>query len=445
MKKLRARPGLHDAEAGMSIIEVIAALMVFSVITLGMTAALGTMAKLTRDDRGREVALGLASQEIDKVRAVGDAFDVTNDEDQTQTVDGVTYTIDRTTQWVSTDGSTATCGGSGGNLQYKRVDVRVTWPNMAMLKGPVESDTLLAPASRINDPSYGTIIVSVLGADGTGRAGVTVTVKSSAGVAVTPIDATDADGCSYVLKVTPGIYTVSVTKTGYIDYTQATTPSQSNLQVTAGTTLPVGFQYDQAATFLPKLAPGFTGTPKLPDALKVNLISTRGVDSISASASSATLYPASGGYAAVAGDTYTSTTSAAPTCVDDDPVSWDAGTVNGVALAAGERQPASLAPGATGPLPIPLGVVQVTTDGSTTKLYARTTTAPSGTGDPGCATAASYTYSGLKANTTYTLALPFGSWIIDKTSTGSGMSVTPLTTGELTGKVVTLDPRGPAS
>jgi len=62
MRKLRARVGLvRDTDAGISLIEAITALMIFSVIALGMTAALGTMTKLTRDDRGVEVALGLAA------------------------------------------------------------------------------------------------------------------------------------------------------------------------------------------------------------------------------------------------------------------------------------------------------------------------------------------------------------------------------------------------
>ncbi len=446
MRKLRARLGLvRDSDVGISLIEAITALMIFSVIALGMTAALGTMTKLTRDDRGREVALGLAAQEIGEVQGVGDAFKVNDAENQTQTVDGVVYTIDRTTQWVNTDGSTATCGGSGGNLQYKRVNVRVTWPNMAILQGPVESDTLLAPANRINDPSFGTIIVDVFGADGTGQAGVAVTAKSTSGTTLTGIAPTDADGCSYVLKVSPGTYNVSVSKSGFRDQNQVAAPSQNNLAVAAGSTKAISFQYDKAASFQTQIAPGYQGTYKLPTSLKVNLLSTSPLYTISGTTTSSSLFPAQGGYSAVAGDNYFLSNSTTPTCLSNDPVSWDAGTVAGVPLDVGQHQPAALAPGATGPLPVPLGIVSVTTDGSTSTLYARTTAAPAGTGDPGCASAENYTFTGLASNTTYNLALPFGSWIISKTSSGSALSgTTPLTRGEVTGGVVTLDPRGPA-
>ncbi len=197
MNMMRTRLGLDRRDSavpdsGLSITEVIVALLVFTIVILGLTTSLVTMTRLVADDRNREVAVGLAAQEIDKVRAIGDASLVLSDPGQTVTVGSTTYTVSRTTAWVNTDGSSGTCGGVGGNLQFKRVSVEVTWTHMFTLKNAVRSDTIIAPATRINDPSFGTILVSVLGVDGTGRAGVAVT--ATGGGAVGAIPATDSDG-----------------------------------------------------------------------------------------------------------------------------------------------------------------------------------------------------------------------------------------------------------
>ena len=88
------------------------------------------------------------------------------------TVDGVVYTV--TTQaLVGLDpaGSTGNCGSGGGNLQYKAGQRLRHVARHVPLPSPVRADAALAPGTRINDPSYGTILVSVLGADGTGRCG----------------------------------------------------------------------------------------------------------------------------------------------------------------------------------------------------------------------------------------------------------------------------------
>jgi Tfp pilus assembly protein PilV len=447
--RIRTRLGLDRIERdddGLSITEVIIALMVFTVVVLGMAYSLATMTKLVADDKNREVAVGLAAQEIDNVRAIGDAFKVQAAPNQTQTVGSTTYTISRTTDWVNTDGSSATCGGAGGNLQYKRVSVEVTWPNMLTLKSAVRSDTIIAPATRINDPSFGTILVSVLGPDGTGRSGVAVAATATnLGAAVGAIPSTDSDGCSYVLKVTPGTYKVSVSKTGYIDYTQTANPSVS-VTIAAGSSQTANFNYDAAAKYTLKYAPNFTaGTAIRPTGLTTNFINSKGTYTPTTVSSPISLYPVSEGYSAVAGH-FVSTSTINSGCLSVDPATWAAGTVNGVAMADGQRPAVGVAPGASGTLPIPMGVIKVTSVPATT-LYVRGAAAPVGTGDPGCAEPTTYTFSGLTKNTTVYFAVPFGSWTVATTLLGTPLpsNASNATTGEVTTtgstSVITLDPR----
>ena len=440
----RLRDLLQHDDEGFGMTEVIVALMVFTVIALGMAAALLSMTRLVGDNRNREVAAGLAAQEIDRLRAVTDPFSVHSDPTQTQTVGNTTFTIDREVSWVSTTGSTANCGGGGGVLQYKRVNVNVSWPGQQTLTSPVQSDTILAPATRINDPSLGTILVSVLGADGTGRSGVGVSVTAtSGGAAVGAVAATDTDGCSYVLKVTPGTYSVQVNKTGYIDINQIASPSFS-LTVTAGSSQTANFAYDQQASFGLKYASGFTPAPTLPTGITTNFISSTGNFPTTSTATPRLLYPFPQGYAAVAGVT--------TNCLSVDPSTWAASKVNGVSMSAGVRSQTGVAPGGTGTLLVPMGVVAVTVPAQATSFTAVGAAAPSGTGDPGCATPATYKFSFASApaaGSTVYLAVPFGSYTINKVnaalvSTQMTSGFTPANQGELTGSVITLDPRVPS-
>ena len=430
-----------DNESGMTMAEVIVALMVFTIIALGMSVSLLSMTKLVSDDRNREVAAGLASQEIDRLRAVTDPFSVHTKATQIVTVGNVTYTVDREVNWESTTGASANCGSGGGILQYKHVNVDVSWPGQLSLQTPVEADTILAPATRINDPSLGTILVSVLGADGTGRSGVGVTVTpTSGGAAVGAVVATDVDGCTYVLKVTPGTYKVQISNAGYIDYNQVASPSLS-LLVTAGAAQTANFAYDQQGTFNLKYANAYAGASTLPTTLTTNFVSSKGSYPTASKATPILLYPLAEGYAAIAGNM--------TSCLSVDPLNWAASKVSGVNMSAGVRPQTGVAPGGSGTLNVPMGVVAVTVPALATSFSITNTAAPSGTGDPGCATPATYNYTFATAPATGSvvyLAVPFGSYTVSsvnaagaKTAMSSGFALS--TQGELTASVITFDPR----
>jgi Tfp pilus assembly protein PilV len=454
-------------DEGLSMTEVITALFVFTIFILGLGYSLLSMTRLVGDDENRQVAAALASQEIDRVRAVPDAFDVVS-KVSTQTVGGTVFTIKRTAGWVTTTGSTASCGTGGGNLQDKAVDVQVSWVKQYVKTSPIRTTTILAPATRINDPSFGTIIVSTLGADGTGRGNVPVSVVVAAGktgVAPGAVDPTDNSGCSYVLKVAPGTYTVGVSQSGYISsqltstspYSQLASPT-TNVVVVAGGSAQASFQYDAQATFNVTYGPMVSGqTPKLPTSLATTFLTKDGVQkNASTTSSTQYLFPYPSGYSAVAGN-YVQGASATAGCLSIDPLSWNAGTVNGTPLAAGTQPTTGVAAGASGPLNVPMGVVAVTWPAlnlaTSVQLQSTGNSTPGNTGDPGCFSSPTYTYSfsaPQPAGSTSYLAVPFGSYqaysaigSVLSLLTGSA-GVTNATRGEVTGNVVTLDPRNPS-
>ncbi len=442
----------EEPDAGFSIIEVLVATMIFMLLSLGIAQATVTSIRLSGDQKHRVTALSLAAGEIDKVRALADPFNVLPDS-STATIDGITYTIDRAAEWVSGTGTDIPCGGAGtANLQVKRVNVSVTWTGQLTNVSPVTSDTVLAPIGRINDPTQGTIIVAATRADGTGASGVTPTVTPVSGGATALTTApplTDSDGCSYALRVTPGVYKVALSKSNYVDITQNPAPTL-NVTVVAGSTVSAPFGYDLAANFTMNYAPGAPVGTKFATNAQTSFVNTYGTSYTSGTPSSASLYPWSTGYVPIAGH-YIAPTQLSDGCRSVDPSEWPAGTIGaGPALAAGDHGAAVAAgPGGTAAMTVNMGLLQVRSSKASksgTFLTAVSATPIPGWGDPGCGTPMTYTFPAIAANTDTKIALPFGTWTISViATTGTAtLTLTPLNnvvSGLVSGNTVMLDPR----
>jgi Tfp pilus assembly protein PilV len=441
----------RDPDAGFSIVEVLVATVIFMILALGIAQATVTSIRMSGDQKHRVTALSLAAGEIDAVRALADPFNVLPDS-STTTIDGITYTIDRAAEWVSASGTDIPCGGAGtANLQVKRVNVSVSWTGQLASVPPVTSDTVIAPVGRINDPTQGTIIIAATRADGSGSAGVTPTVTAVSGgatpLAVAP-PATDSDGCSYALRVTPGVYKVTLSKSGYVDITQNPSPTFS-VSVVAGATVTAPFAYDQAAQFTMSYAPGAPVGTKYASNNETSFVNTYGTTYTSGitlgTPSPLSLYPWGTGYVPIAGH-YIAPGQSSTGCRSVDPSEWSAGSDgSGPALADGDHGlPVAAGPGATGvTMTVQMGLLKVKSTRSGT-LTAVSTTVPaawSTWGDPGCGTGMTYTFS-VTQNTDTNIALPFGTWALSVPS--ATLTLTPLNnvvSGLVSGNKVMLDPR----
>jgi type II secretory pathway pseudopilin PulG len=435
IRQLRAR--LARDESGMGIVEILVALMIFSIVAIGMAASMLSMTRLTADAAARQTATNLAAAEIDRVSAIPDAFTVHDAVVPKQVVvDGITFSVETNTSWVGANGSTDTCGIGGGQLQYKRVRVTVTWDTM-YLKNPVRADSALAPSTRINDPSMGTILVSVKRESGDGQQGIGVTAVKTVGVGITePIAATDVDGCTYVLKAPPGDYTLTLNKTGYITTAQEPFPLVQTITVSAGAATSVDIEADLAHTYTLKYAANSTRTVKLPTNLDVTWFGKATAGPINEPGTGTRkLYPVSGGYQAVAGNP--------GTCAAVDPERWT-GTNGSSGKHPGVRAfkiPASA--GGSGTLPVVMGVADVVIPGSSSSQFFLTATAQNVTtgGNPGCATTTVYKFPKYNGGSTQTIALPYGVWKLT-TGAAEGSTTTNVTTVTVRDGVVSLNGAG---
>ncbi|GAA4142928.1 type IV pilus modification PilV family protein [Leifsonia shinshuensis] len=466
MIRFNTRPRHETREQGFTLIEVLVAMMVFGLLSVLVAYLLTSAMTITRSNRSSEVAANLAAQAIDQARSSTDVFSVLSGV-TTTTVDGTTYTVTRSAGWLTNAGTASDCGTSG-LLQNKTLNVAVTWSGMSAGASPVQASTLLAPAGPINDPTTGTIIVHVRNAAGVGVAGIPIgiavdsTITPNTATTVSPAPpATDVDGCSYVLKVVPGSYVVTIGATGdgRISGDQQQ-PLKLSVPVTAGQSSVLDKQYDTAATPKLTLAPGSPATTMFPTNLTVTYVpqgdaytaQVTMTTSGGVTTTSTPLFPYSSGYQAFAGTSVPvgPAGGGAAICLSVDPAAW---TIPNASGNVGVRSDPiiGVTAGSTGTVTMKL----VTVTGISGRwLVAVSAAAAATVGDPGCATGMSMAFAKAATNSV-TLALPYGSWklysLANKTDTVSTSPVVASTSITLpagspaftAGNIFTLDPRAP--
>src|SRR5690625_7351720 len=84
----------------MGLPEVMIAMVLFALISLGMLYTMTAVKTSTRDTRARQVAANLAASEIDAAREIEDLFGLLDDVKRVD-VGSDSYTVTRTTAWVS--------------------------------------------------------------------------------------------------------------------------------------------------------------------------------------------------------------------------------------------------------------------------------------------------------------------------------------------------------
>ncbi|WP_456788510.1 type IV pilus modification PilV family protein [Cellulomonas sp. P5_C5] len=452
MRTLRERLAQARDEDGVSLVEVLMAMLIFAIVSTGLIFTMLSVLSLGRDSRARQVAANLAAEDIDRTREEKSIFEL-QDKSYTRDLNGDTFHVDRETSWVSDPDLEFECGAGGGALRYKRVNITITWDGMRDGTEPVRADTVLDAKDRINDPTRSTLLISVLNGEGLGSQGVSVVAQPTtmAGVAVgaaLPAVTTDAEGCAYVLKAPPGYYKVTISRAGYVDINQATSPSVM-LSVAANATASAAFAYDRAATYTLRFGTNVAPlAPSVPAAsMPATFDSTYGPKNPVVSSGTGTprtysMFPISSGYSIFAGTCSLATLNNGPA----DPANW----------AGGVRQPeAAASPGGAVTVDVPMGIVNLAVGPlSVTNGFVKAVPvdAPTSSDAAGCPTGTPLTFSSavLNASGNATIALPYGFWKLyrgnstTQTTAITSAQVVPVTGGAIhPDSTVELDPRSP--
>jgi type II secretory pathway pseudopilin PulG len=415
---VRGRPARQD---GYSVVELLVAITVFALVFAAVSVGIGRALEINRGNRNRSAAAYLAARQLEEVRAK--AFDQVTLGRTTCIYTTAScnlpspYTVVQDVVWTSPGNTTSSCDvptSGGATLAYKRVTVTVTWPDMGGV-APVTSQTLLTPPGGTYDPNDGHLLIQVFDRDALPLAGQTVSLTGPQ----TASQTTDSDGCAFFAYLDPGTYTATMGTSGYVDR-QGNQPASQSAGVTAGQIAQVQFDYDRAATLSVTLvAPSGAVIPSGVAMTVANSNLTVGTKSFqeASTGSGATrtitpLFPYASGYQVWAGD-----------CADADPAA-SAGGSRGAVLTS---NPAATTSGSAALQAVDVVVTRggsAVADATVQAIHAAVSGCTSGE----TLTAPTTTDSAGNLR----LALPYGTWTIKATTSGS-----PATSGTSAAVVLT--------
>ena len=256
-KRLRELCRGHGDEDGVSIVELIVALTLFSVLVGSLVGLIATGLSVARNNKDRSVAAHLASQEMDALRQKSFTSMTIGQSSRTTTVNSVRFTLTTDTEWVANTATSNACDSAAGTPQVVRATVTVTWPNMRGVE-PVRTDTEITPPVGSYDPENGHIAVRVRDRAAAPLGAIPVRVI---GPTVDQTQTTlDGSGCAFFGFLPPGTYSVTLGTSGWVDRQSNAVPSQS-VGVAAESISSVAFDYDEAATIDATLAGVHGGIP----------------------------------------------------------------------------------------------------------------------------------------------------------------------------------------
>lgn len=155
-------PSTVDDEAGFTLIEVLVALMIFTLVSLGVLHSVLSAVQTSGDSRNRVAAANIAAGAVDQARADGRTdLETVVTKTWTVPVEGVTYTVEQSATWVTGTGGASCSASAGSSVLYKRVGVAVTWPTMGTTPA-VRTDTVISPPAGLFDPTLSNLAVDVL-------------------------------------------------------------------------------------------------------------------------------------------------------------------------------------------------------------------------------------------------------------------------------------------
>lgn len=228
-------------ESGFGIIEVMVSAIVVVMLAVGVLQTFDTASATSGNSKSRAIAADLAQQDLERMRAFR-AKNLSNlDETRTRTVVGVDYEVRSSAVWVNDGSGSRRCALTSGRADYLRITSTVTWQEM---RGgdPVTETSLYAPPSG-SFGDEGNLGVEVLDRDALGVSGVTVSVTGPQN----RTGSTDSEGCIFFAFLPEGDYTVTISKSGYVD-PNGNPSITSVFGVQGGTTQVQPVDYDRAGT-----------------------------------------------------------------------------------------------------------------------------------------------------------------------------------------------------
>ncbi len=239
------RPGTrrrtaHGREAGFTLIEVLVSALLVALIATAAAKALVTTSHTSADQRLRSQADGLATQDQERLRGLSDTQLASLSQSRPSTVDGTTFTVQSTSTYEDTTGATS-CSSTAA--AYYRIVSTVSWT-----EGFTNQSASIQEESLLSRPVTGDLLTQVTDQTGAAIQGVTIAPTGPS----TQTAPSDSNGCVMFAGLTPGLYSIGLTYSGYVDPNGNSTPTGTATVTTTGTAHPNGgtFRMGQAGSIV---------------------------------------------------------------------------------------------------------------------------------------------------------------------------------------------------
>jgi hypothetical protein len=250
-------------ETGETMVEVMVAALLIALMAAAIFTGLGSVADIAGGQRHQAEASELAQQDEQRLRGLNvtelasstgatgaTAAALYGNASYNQTVDGETYTVASTAQFVTASTTSASCTSSASsNADYIETTSKVTWQNSNDHRAAVEEHSLITP-----HVGGGMVIQVTDGAQPTANpvSGVQIQVTST-NTAMQSLT-TDANGCVVFAGLPGGTYTVSWP--GYVSESGA---SSASVILADGTTVDESYQLQVSGSIQASFTTSYAG------------------------------------------------------------------------------------------------------------------------------------------------------------------------------------------
>ncbi|MGZ4190997.1 MAG: carboxypeptidase-like regulatory domain-containing protein [Solirubrobacteraceae bacterium] len=227
-------------DGGFTLIEVLVSALLVVLIATAAAKALVTTTHTSADQRLRSQADGLATQDQERLRGLSDTQLASLSQSRPSTVNGTTFTVQSTSTYEDTTGATS-CSSTAA--AYYRIVSTVTWT-----EGFTNQPASIQEESLLSRPVTGDLLTQVTDQTGAAIQGVTITPSGPS----TQTAPSDSNGCVMFAGLDPGLYSIGLSDSGYVDPNGNSAPTGTATVTTTGTAHPNGgtFRMGQAGSIV---------------------------------------------------------------------------------------------------------------------------------------------------------------------------------------------------
>jgi Tfp pilus assembly protein PilV len=199
-------------ERGSLLIEVLVSAVLVAVIGVALFGALNSAAQVSGKSKTRAGAAAVAQDDQERMRAMPVAS-LNNFRDHRDPVvmGKIAYVVDSRAEWIADNKGATDCTANGAAADYLKITSTVSAKNIPLKPVVVTSTVTPAPGTFTSDE--GSLAVAIVGADGTARSGVNVSINGPA----SDVQLTDANGCAFFGYEPVGDYDITASASGYVD------------------------------------------------------------------------------------------------------------------------------------------------------------------------------------------------------------------------------------